>query len=111
MQNERKYWFPAKRYGLGLGHSQFLARLASVGRLRWVASRWFIPFSAQRKARCLPCLCHRPLRPTCRNVLAERRTAALALGQRVDQPAYQMRALLRCMSPVLMLWTAPPVGT
>jgi hypothetical protein len=65
---------------LWLGHSEFLARLASLGCLRWASSRWLIPVSTQRKARCLSCLCHRPLRPTFRSVLADRRAAALALG-------------------------------
>ncbi len=82
MQNERKYWFSAKRYGWGWGIPsswQGWLVLAAFVALLVVGS---LLVSAQRKARCLSCLCHRPLRPTCRNVLAERRTDALALGQR-----------------------------
>jgi hypothetical protein len=79
MQNERKYWFPAKRcgYGWGIPSSwQGWLVLAVFVALLGVGSFLFPPHAKLGAYLAYVAV----LFPTRRNVLAERRTAALALG-------------------------------
>jgi hypothetical protein len=80
MQTERKYWFPAKRYGWGWGIPCSWRGWLVLAAFRSAARGWLIPLSTRHGPRCLPCLCLRPLRPPCLGVLAQGRAAALALG-------------------------------
>jgi hypothetical protein len=65
---------------LGMGISYHLARLASIYRLHFAPCSWCLPISAEKSARWISNLCSGPVCCAHRRVLAQRRTATVALG-------------------------------
>ena len=72
-----------KALRMGMGASYCLARLARICRLHFASCRWCLPVSAKRSARCISNLCGGPVCCAHQRVLAQRRTATVALGCRL----------------------------
>ena len=92
MPSRKQYWFPAKRYGWGWGlPSSWQGWIVLFIFIAMVALGFFV-FPPDMQLGLLPRLCRRPHRVARRNMLAKRRTSALALGRRRARVACRSRA-------------------